>query len=62
MCCYSIVCIAETIVTLISFFITSIKVKNLRSSVARGAIACLGDLFATMQRAMEQVNRISHAP
>ena len=25
--------------------------------MARGAIACLGDMFATMQRAMEQVSK-----
>ena len=34
-----------------------LQVKNLRSTVARGAIACLGDMFATMQRAMEQVTQ-----
>ena len=37
------------------YLFSSSQVKNLRSSVARGAIACLGDMFATMQRAMEQV-------
>ena len=38
-----------------------LQVKNLRSSVARGAIACLGDMFATMQRAMEQVRLYVHS-
>lgn len=33
-----------------------VQVKNLRSSVARAAIACFGDLFATMGSAMEKVN------
>ena len=30
------------------------EVKNLRSSVSRGAIACIGDLFSLLGRAMEQ--------
>ena len=32
-----------------------VQVKNLRSSVSRGAIACIGDLFSLLGRAMEQV-------
>ena len=39
-----------------SLFPSPVQVKNLRSTVARGAIACLGDLFALMGRAMEQVS------
>lgn len=31
------------------------QVKNLRSSVARKAVECLGYLFSTMKRAMEPV-------
>lgn len=30
------------------------EVKNLRSSVSRGAIACIGDLFSLLGKAMEQ--------
>ena len=33
-----------------------LQVKNLRSQVARGAIACIGDMFAFLGRDMEQVN------
>ncbi len=33
----------------------TVQVKNLRSSVARAAIACFGDLFATVGPAMEKV-------
>ena len=40
-------------------FFSGQKVKNLRSVVARGAIACLGDLFALMKGAMEQVRHTS---
>ena len=35
------------------------QVKNLRSAVARGAIACMGDLFASMRSSMEKVCLLS---
>lgn len=34
------------------------QVKNLRSTVARGAIACFGDLFNIMGKSMEQVGSV----
>ncbi len=34
------------------------QVKNLRSQVSRAAIACLGDLFALMGKAMEPVSNL----
>ena len=34
---------------------TFLQVKNLRSSVSRAAIACIGDMFSLLGRAMEQV-------
>lgn len=37
------------------FIVFVIQVKNLRSSVAKKAVECLGHLFSTMKRAIEPV-------
>lgn len=40
------------------YYCVTVQVKNLRSSVARAAIACLGDMFIYTGRYMDPVSAI----
>lgn len=48
---YSLRCLRYTL----RYKMFLVQVKNLRSSVARAAIACFGDLFSTLGSCMEKV-------